>query len=300
MKLQILPLGLVVALLAAACSNRSKLYPGFSETSTGIHYQLIALGPGAVKPDTGEYITVDIAYRTAGDSLFFHGTRQFLLAQPEYPGAIDECFRMLTVGDSGAFYIKAKPFFEQTLEVGMPRFIGPDDYMRVDMTLLERQTRAEFDRQMEAFASWIEDFGDYERVVIKQYMAGQQLDVKPTASGIYIIRQVQKPEARAVHLGDTISVHFEGRFFNGKIFDSTRKRDEPFIFVYGDKWQVIPGIEEALGQMRQGERVLLIIPSEMAFGQGGNSNGIVPAFTSVVFEVELLSVIPGTGQAPQS
>lgn len=80
---------------------------------------------------------------------------------------------------------------------------------------------------------------------------------------------------------------------NGKIFDSTRKRNEPFIFVYGEKWQVIPGIEEALASMGAGERSLLIIPSDMAFGQEGNSNGLIPAFTSVLFEVEVMEVRQG-------
>ena len=65
-----------------------------------------------------------------------------------------------------------------------------------------------------------------------------------------------------------------------------------FQFVYGQKWQVIPGLEEAIGMMYPGERALFIIPSNLAFGQGGSSTGIVPAFTSVIFEVEIVEVNP--------
>jgi FKBP-type peptidyl-prolyl cis-trans isomerase len=45
--------------------------------------------------------------------------------------------------------------------------------------------------------------------------------------------------------------------------------------------------------MRREEKSLFIIPSGLAFGQGGSSTGIVPAFTSVIFEVEIIDVKPG-------
>jgi FKBP-type peptidyl-prolyl cis-trans isomerase FkpA len=85
-------------------------------------------------------------------------------------------------------------------------------------------------------------------------------------------------------------VHYEGRFLNGKFFDSTRQRNDPFQFVYGQQWQVVKGMEEAIGMMHEGEKALFIMPSGLAFGQTGSSTGIVPPFTSLIFEVELLLV----------
>lgn len=279
-------------LVLFSCSNKSKLFPGFSVSETGIHYKLISLGDGAAKATPSNYITINIAYRTKSDSLFFQGVRQFQLTGPHYAASIDECFLMLASGDSGAFYINASPFFTQTLETELPKFIKPDDFMRVDIKMLEIKTADEFQREMEAFMSWIDDFGDYEKVIIKQFMDGQKLSVEPTESGLYIIPQIQTAR-NIVESGDTITVHYEGRFFNGKIFDSTRKRNEPFQFVYGQKWQVIPGLEEAIGKMREGEKSMLIVPSHLAFGEQGNSSGIIPAFTSVVFELEIVEVKKG-------
>lgn len=275
-----------------SCSNKSKLFPGFSVSETGIHYKLISLGDGAVKATPSNYITINIAYRTKTDSLFFQGVRQFQLTEPHYAGSIDECFLMLASGDSGSFYINASPFFTQTLETELPKFIKPDDFMRVDIKMLEIKTADEFQHEMEAFMSWIDDFGDYEKVIIKQFMDGQKLSVEPTESGLYIIPQIQTAR-NVVEMGDTVTVHYEGRFFNGKIFDSTRKRNEPFQFVYGQKWQVIPGLEEAIGKMREGEKSMLIVPSQLAFGEQGNSSGLIPAFTSVVFELEIVEVKKG-------
>ncbi len=287
--------GILLAFLVVAtvgCSNRSKLFPGFSVTPTGIHYKLISLGNGTTTAKPSNYITASISYRTVKDSVFFQGTRQFQLAESSFEGSIDECFMMLAEGDSGAFYIKAMPFFTQTLETKLPTFIGVNDYMRVDIRLHSIKTQEEFKKDMEAFLSWIDDFGDYEKVIIRQYIDGRKLSVDPTPSGLYIIPQI-RTERAPVENGDTVTIHYEGRFFDGRIFDSTRKRNEPFQFVYGDKWQVIPGIEEALGTMREGEKSMLIVPSHLAFGQQGNTSGIIPPFTSLVFELEVVEVKKG-------
>lgn len=286
---------LTALIVITACSNKSKLFPGYSVTNSGIHYKLITLGEGNTSATVGNYVTAIIAYFTLNDSLFFQGVRQFQLTAPEYEGSIDECFLMLNTGDSASFYIQAEPFFTKTLETSLPRFINPGEFMRVDIKLLEVKTAEEFQKEMEAFMSWINDFGEYEKVILKQYLDGQKLDIQPTESGLYIIPQ-QTTQKNKIEVGDTVTIHYEGRFLNGKPFDSTRKRGEPFQFVYGQKWQVIPGLEEAIGKMREGEKAMLIVPSHLAFGQQGNSNGLIPAFTSVIFELEILEVKKGIAQ----
>ncbi len=283
-----------IFLIFFGCSNKSSKFSGFTVTDSGIHYKLISLGDGAVKPETTNFITVNIAYRTLSDSIFFQGLRKFQLASPNYVGSIDECFMMLALGDSAAFNLPADSFFTRTLETSLPKFINKGDLMRVDIKMLEIQTEKQYQLEKEAFLQWINDFGEYEKVIIKQYMDGEKLSIAPTLTGLYYI-PVMKTNGKNVAVGDTITVNFEGRFFNSKIFDSTKKRNEPFQFVYGQKWQVIEGLEEAIGMMKEGERSLFIIPSKLAFGEQGSSTGIIPPFTSVVFEVELIEVKKGKG-----
>jgi FKBP-type peptidyl-prolyl cis-trans isomerase len=279
-------------LLFGSCGNDSKLFPGFSETKSGIHYKLYTIGESENKPENSNYITVSIAYRTIADSVFFQGMRKFQITETQVPGSIDECISMLSLGDSAAFFISADNFFGKTLETNLPGFIASGSLMRIDIKLHEIQTERQHLMEKEAFLHWVEDFGEYEKVILKQYIEGQPLDFEPTGSGLFYI-PVQHGTGNTIKAGDTITVHYEGRFFNGKFFDSTRKRNEPFQFVYGQKWQVIPGLEEAIGMMRREEKSLFIIPSGLAFGQGGSSTGIVPAFTSVIFEVEIIDVKPG-------
>lgn len=282
----------VIALLfLSSCGNESSEFPGFSVTQNDIHYKLVTLGDGGIKAQPSNYITVVVAYRSPTDSLFFHGVRTFQLTEPQFPGSIDECFTMLEKGDSATFYISADDFFTKTIETNLPKFIKPESFLRVDILMLDILTEKQYQLDKEAFLHWIEDFGDYEKVLLKQYLEEQPLDFEPTASGLHYI-PINPGTGNKIQLGDTISVHYEGRFFNGKYFDSTRKRNEPFQFVYGQKWQVIPGLEEAIGMMYPNEKSLFIIPSYLAFGQAGSSTGIVPAFTPVIFEVEIIEVKP--------
>jgi FKBP-type peptidyl-prolyl cis-trans isomerase FkpA len=279
----------IVLLLLSNCGNNSSIYPGFSVTKSNIHYKLITIGESDVKAQASNYVTVVVAYRTPSDSIFFHGIRTFQLTAPLFQGSIDDCFNMLAKGDSATFYISADDFFTKTIETNIPKFFNANDFLRVDILMVDILSEKQYKLEQEAFLHWIEDFGDYEKVILKQYIEEQTLDFEPTESGIYYI-PIKQGTGNKIQLGDTITVHFEGRFFNGKFFDSTHKRNEAFQFVYGQKWQVIPGLEEAIGMMYPQEKALFIIPSHLAFGQGGSSTGIVPAFTSVVFEVEIVEV----------
>jgi FKBP-type peptidyl-prolyl cis-trans isomerase len=278
----------IVSAICCSCERFAK-YPGFKNAGHGIYYQLHAIGEDSVKARAGDYITVNLAYLTMEDSIFFKGTRKIQVSEPAYEGAIDECFSMLSVGESATFIIPADNFFAVTLQNPLPRFISAGSNIKINIEMLEIQSENAYNSEKEAFLSWIEDFGDYEKVILKQFIAEEKLDVNPLPSGIYYLI-LNQGIGKKVETGDTVTVNYEGRFLNGKFFDSTIKRKQPFQFVYGTEWQVIEGLEEAIGMMREGEKSLFILPSERGFGTGGSTNSVIPPFTSLIFEVEILKV----------
>lgn len=278
----------LILFLLAACTSNSP-YPGFTKGRHGIYYQLHTLGESGRKAKYGDYITADIEYLTLEDSVFFSGRRKLLLEDTEKKGLIDRCFAMMNQGESATFIISADDFFHKTLESELPQFITPGGNMKVGIEMIDIQTEEEYELEKEAFLNWIEDFGDYERVILQQFIREEKMAVEPTSTGLYYL-MIEEGNGKKIEIGDTVTVNYEGKFLHGKFFDSTVRRNQPFQFVFGTEWQVVKGLEEAIGMMSEGEKSMFILPSELAFGTEGSSTGIIPPFTSLIFEVEILGV----------
>jgi len=84
---------------------------------------------------------------------------------------------------------------------------------------------------------------------------------------------------------DEVTVHYEGRFLDGKIFDSSYEKNEPVSFPVNG---VIKGWTEGLQLMNEGSVYELYVPSTL--GYGDNSYGQVPGGSTLIFKVELISI----------
>ena len=82
-------------------------------------------------------------------------------------------------------------------------------------------------------------------------------------------------------------MHYHGTFINGDIFDSSVERGQPAEFPVGG---VIAGWTEALQLMTEGSKWRLYVPYGLAYGERG-SQGAIPPYATLIFDVELLSVV---------
>lgn len=107
-----------------------------------------------------------------------------------------------------------------------------------------------------------------------------------TKSGLQY-QDIKVGKGKSPKLGQTVVVHYTGWLTNGKKFDSSRDRNEPFEFPIGVS-AVIQGWDEGVMTMKVGGRRKLTIPSKLGYGPSGN--GPIPPNATLIFDVELLGI----------
>jgi FKBP-type peptidyl-prolyl cis-trans isomerase len=107
-----------------------------------------------------------------------------------------------------------------------------------------------------------------------------------TKTGLkYII--LQPGDGPKADSGKKVTVHYSGYLTDGKPFDSSVERDEPFEFVLGVK-MVIPGWDEGIALLSKGAKARFIIPPSLAYGE--RQVGKIPPNSQLVFDVQLLDI----------
>lgn len=112
-------------------------------------------------------------------------------------------------------------------------------------------------------------------------------DTVTTPSGLkYII--IEQGTGEKAQNNKAVEVHYTGYLLDGKVFDSSRDRNEPIEFILGNK-KVIAGWDEGIALMSIGDKYRLIIPPELAYGSKGAGN-VIPPNATLIFDTELISV----------
>lgn len=145
------------------------------------------------------------------------------------------------------------------------------------VSYMQRRERArlmaEYGQQIEAAKAWLADNAQNEGVITLP--SGLQYKVLQEGTGA-----TPGPE-------DIVKVHYTGKTIDGNKFDSSYDRGEPAQFRVSN---VIRGWVEGLQLMKEGSRMMLYIPYDLAYGERGAGNIIKP-FETLIFEVELFEVI---------
>ena len=112
-------------------------------------------------------------------------------------------------------------------------------------------------------------------------------DFETTSSGLKYKIEEENPSAEKPQAGQTVRVNYTGKLLNGEVFDSSEGK-KPIKFPIG-QGKVIPGWDEGIMLLHEGEKATLAIPAGLAYGQRGA--GPIPPNSPLIFEVELVEIL---------
>lgn len=281
---------IMLALLTVACVfsfNSCSKYKGFKQDKeSGIYYKFYVQNKDSVQAQTGDVVSLLYQLSLKDSVLVSTIPIQELVQESIYKGDVYSAIRMLHVGDSATFILDADTFFHYM--GGENPFDSKELYFTFKMT--ELMPKAEVDAMMaeqEAqYNAYMEQAKAAEDSLMQNYIAKNKIKVAPTASGLYFIPKKAGKGAQAM-AGQKVAVHYVGKLLDGTEFDNSIKRGEPIEFVLG-QGRVIPGWDEGIAMMKEGEKAVLLIPSNLAYGERGNQ--VIPPCSPLVFDVELVKV----------
>ena len=291
MKKTLLTGAMVVVALAfslVSCNQNGNLPDGFKSNDNGLVYKYLGHGTGEATPQEGDFVTISMSY-TDGDTLLFDSKNlgypmQLPIIKPTFKGDVYDGLAMMKVGDSMTFMCNADSVFLKLFRMpAVPPEVDSIENIYFTIKLDKIQTSEEIQAEKEAE---MKVAAEGETIAREAYLQANYPDAKPTESGIYIVVQ-KKGKGKKAEAGKKVKVHYTGTFLDGNVFDSSVERGDPIEFTLG-QGQVIPGWDEGIGTMKVGEKAVLVIPSNLAYGPGGR--GSIPPSSTLVFEVELIDV----------
>ncbi|MBI4931528.1 MAG: FKBP-type peptidyl-prolyl cis-trans isomerase [Bacteroidetes bacterium] len=276
-----------------SCSDSP--FPDFTKTKNGLYYKLIDIGESDKRAKPGDYVTVQMIIKSEKDSILYDtrrigldGSVTFLLTTPQQEKDYREGFQYLSEGDSAAFITDAYAFYMKKNNKPVPMGMKMESIIKVQARVLKIRTPEEHAKDMLIEKGKLEQAEFEEKKILDKYMADSSIPAQLIGNGMYYIK-LQEGKGLTPDSGSVALLNYRGSFLNGRCFDFFFE-SQPFEYMVGQEDQLIKGLEIGVRRMHEGEKAKFIIPSHLAFGSSGSSTEIVPPFTTVIYEVELLKV----------
>ncbi|MDA3881813.1 MAG: FKBP-type peptidyl-prolyl cis-trans isomerase [Bacteroidales bacterium] len=273
-----------IFLLCASCNYKEQKHPNYTYDENGYYYQLLSFREQGRKVQAFNYVQADIYFfNQSGDSII--ASEQFeIQIKPRYSACLPDMLLHAQKGDSISFISPNSACIRSVLVPEFSEMLAKEENLPFTITVHSVLSEQEYQTKQEQYRLWLENKQEFEHNTIKDYIANHRYSFTDT-NGIfkYTIHQSlgEQPQEN-----DLITISYQGSLLGGEIINHFTMME----YVYGTEWQVVEGIDRALQTMREGERALIIVPSEYAWGRNGSTNNLIKPFTTIVFDLELVSI----------
>ena len=264
---------LFVLITLLSCNNK---FPDYTEKDDGVYMKLESFEESDKNIIHADYITASIEVIGDEGLLYKHYKEDVInLKNHEFTFLLQH----LNEGDSCSFMVAADRIIDEFKPITFNETTS--EYVEVIIKIHHCYTTGEYLSKKRGY-----DKEMMEQLILTKYL--KELKVKKKLQGIYV-EQLLEGTGKEIEKGDVITINYKGYFVNRLEFDNTYKQT-PFTFTYGTPDQVIKGLDIAINRMKKGEKSKIIVPSQFAFGEVGSTTRIVPTFTTVIYELEIVNV----------
>jgi|GEM_PF-2761494 len=269
-----------------SCNYKEQKYPEYTLHEQGYYYKLASFSDNHTKIVAHNYVNATAYfYVNQDDSLLV--AEQFLM---QIENEQDLCFSHLLLnlceGDSAQFITQNHDCIRNVLLPEYSELLSEQKNLYITIKVHTVQTKNEFEQQQKQYQLWLTNKREFELETIDVYVKNHQYAFQKNSEMLYSFF-IAKGKGKTPQFDDLITISYQGSLLSGDIINHFTTLE----YVYGTQWQVIEGIDKMLKTMVEGDRVLCIIPSEFAWGQKGSTNQLIPPFTPILFDLELLSVV---------
>lgn len=265
------------------CSNAPK---GYQATDNGLYYRLFT-NNGGENPQIGDLLELTMSCSVNDTVVILPLTKNIIpMAEPSFWSDFVEGFSMMHKGDSASFIVDIDSSFVNLFGYNtLPPQFSSTDIMRFEVRLDDFYPESEFRfRMIENIKKNYPAETEKAASELNAYLEKNGVVAQPTSTGLYYVK-TQDGTGEKPSKGSTVKAYYTGYLLDGTVFDTSIERGEPIEFVLG-VGQVIPGWDEGIAMMSKGEKAVLYIPYYLAYGD--RDLGVIPPFSNLVFEVELI------------
>ncbi len=265
----------------------------YARLDQGLEKKLIRFGDGELKLKDADHLAMKFSSRLLGHDSNEELSNSFYLADFDTGvfgnGALAKDVFNLVENDSVTYVSEYRHLKNSILDLYIDQDIALADTQTVLLSIgcnMVKDNQAYLALQEERVRAGLVE----EMELISEFIINNELQNILSKKGDLYFYKTKETTNPKVRITDDIAIAYECSFLSGKVFNTVTP-EEPLYINLSAPSQVIPGMESILKEMNEGESSRIIIPSYLAFGMDGSSDGTVPAKTPIVADVELIEIL---------
>jgi FKBP-type peptidyl-prolyl cis-trans isomerase len=272
----------VTALLFTACQSET-VRVEYSHHPAGYWWKLISFRSDTGTCQTGNIAWINASFKTQRDSVFYDSKydlrdRFFVKVDPGSDNLLKKLISCSAEGDSICALMNTRRFFKEQFKNATPLFCGSDSVVKVYFKIKKVLSPDEYKDVAQNIIN--NEAGEIEAF----FGSAEKMKAARDSMGFYWVQKPAHNNGKDILKGDAVALNYEGSFLNGRKIDISPKN---FVLNYGTPDQLIKGLNYVIGRLKIGQISKIILPSQLAFGENGSSNGSIPPYTPMLYEISI-------------